>query len=69
MQFLFGMALLELIVKMTMWYVRAHIWVAKWILRTSWRSLRVAVRQIQHAIEIQRSNRVFRAASEKRGEV
>lgn len=66
MQFLFGMAMLQLIVTMTMWYVKAHIWVAKWILRTSWRAMRLAWRQIQNAIETQRSNRAFRAAAERR---
>ncbi|MHB1075576.1 hypothetical protein [Thiobacillus sp.] len=67
MQFLFGMMLLELVVKITMLYVRAHVWIARWLLLSSWRALRVAVRQIQHAIETQRSNRAFRAADERHG--
>lgn len=66
MQFLFGMAMLQLIVTMTMWYVKAHIWVAKWILKSSWRAMRSAWRQIQTAIETQRSNRAFRTAAERR---
>lgn len=42
MQFLFGMLMVELIVKATLWWARGWLWVAKWTLRTTWRMVRNA---------------------------
>ncbi|MHB0973209.1 MAG: hypothetical protein ACYC0P_03090 [Thiobacillus sp.] len=66
MQFVFGMLMAELIIKFVMMWVRMWLWLGKFVLRTSWRGLRLAVRHAQAAIEMHRSARAFRAASEKR---
>lgn len=58
MQFLFGMVVLEMVVQGTLFFVRAHVWAVKWILRTSWRAWLVAWRQVR--IEMHRRNAASR---------
>lgn len=68
MQFLFGMMMIELVVQITLGLARAHLWLAKWTLRTSWRALRAAYRQARVAVDMYHSNRAFRSAAARRGE-
>jgi hypothetical protein len=49
MQFLFGMAMLQLIVTMTMAMVRAHVWAAKFAGRLAWQVMRAAWATLQDA--------------------
>lgn len=63
MQFLFGMMMIELVVKAGLWWARGWLWLAKWMLRTSWRAARLGAQQIRHVIETHRSHQAFRKSA------
>lgn len=65
MQFVFGMLMVELIVKFVMMWVRMWLWLGKFVLRVSWRGTRASLRVLRAQIE---QHRAARAAAEKRSQ-
>lgn len=68
MQFLFGMMMIELIVRLTLGWARGMIWLMRWALRTAWQLTKTVWPMTRQTIGVMRESRAqmqLRAAASR----
>ncbi|MHB1075571.1 hypothetical protein [Thiobacillus sp.] len=65
MQFLFGMMMIELIVRLTLGWARGMLWLVRWTLRTSWRVAKTVWPMARRTIGVMRESRAQMAQMQR----